>query len=199
MSGCHEPKEEPKILTDLRAMADDILSLIGQLEGLDEKVSQHWDLNYKAQENLSKRIHEISDTCIHNNGIVCKDLDTLEERVNTINSSVLTAGATEMFIESNVRNIHKRIDELPSSDYDERINDLENIGVEQRLIRIENCFRSVLDSGKKIGISKDKLIERKPHKCPVCESKGLVFVMYSITDSHQVKCKSCDGTGVVWG
>lgn len=59
MNACDEPKDEIKIVTSISAMANDILSLMGQLEGLDERISKHWYLNFNAQEILSKRLSQV--------------------------------------------------------------------------------------------------------------------------------------------
>lgn len=50
-------------------------------------------------------------------------------------------------------------------------------------------------------------INKKPHICPVCSGKGIVpngFYsstrnIWIITTTVPEKCRSCDGTGVVWG
>ena len=45
----------------------------------------------------------------------------------------------------------------------------------------------------------------KPHKCPICNGKGIVLnIFYSLvpmTIEHKesVKCKTCKGEGIVWG
>ena len=188
MSGCHEPKENKGnthhcegcgvVINDCTCIWNNFRNLYEMLRDLSIKSDQQWDLMYKTQDNLSKRIHEVSDTCIHNNGIICKDLNRLEERVNTINSNVLTAGATEMFIESNVRNIHKRIDELPSSDYDERINSLENINIEKRLISLESeHLANCLDPKVWVHVAErlDKLESVSSRAEILCDNFGMMI------------------------
>jgi len=37
-------------------------------------------------------------------------------------------------------------------------------------------------------------VERKPHKCPVCEGRR------TILEAHRIlNCESCEGKGIVWG
>lgn len=135
MSGCH-PTEEPKLLQDLRIILDDILSLTMQLQGLDEKICEHWELNYKGQVNISKRI-----------------------------------------------------------------NALEDIRAETRLLRIETCFKTVLESGKRTGFSNDKA--KKPHKCPVCDGKPNLPLQFRDKNNEHIEfiadCHACEGSGVIWG
>lgn len=40
-----------------------------------------------------------------------------------------------------------------------------------------------------------------PHKCPVCEGRGMVgdaFYGGRETSSCDVPCRSCDGSGIIW-
>ena len=95
-----------------------------------------------------------------------------------------------------------------NSDYDERINDIEKINAEKRLIALETHKNYQTEENRKVSKRIDEicnnfdenrvLIHRESHPCPICEGKGFVFLMYSITDSHQVECKSCKGKGIVW-
>jgi len=44
--------------------------------------------------------------------------------------------------------------------------------------------------------------ERKPHICPVCYGRGIVpagFYETTFTEAQEEPCRSCQGTGIVWG
>jgi DnaJ-class molecular chaperone len=45
-------------------------------------------------------------------------------------------------------------------------------------------------------------ISLKPHVCPICDGRGYVpssFYYTSNTSVNTVTCKTCNGTGIVWG
>lgn len=130
--------------------------------------------------------------------------------------------------ENSIKSLTDGVNEM--CDHDERIHDLENVSPEKRLIRIEEalnkldafevdgeyaindlrdrvekiekCFGSVINSGQRIGISKHKVGEKQPHKCPVCKGYGRVTMDdYSMGEADAWKiseCRACE-KGVVWG
>ncbi len=74
---------------------------------------------------------------------------------------------------------------------DKNIQDINKI--KELEVRIEGCIERT-----RIQFMTTR-VNKTPHKCPVCEGKGLVFLMYSITDTHQALCQPCEGKGVIWG
>ena len=74
-----------------------------------------------------------------------------------------------------------KIKELESSDYDERISDLEKIGVESRLLKVESGY------------------SKKPYICPRCSGSGRYRLATSGSLSDVIDCRSCEGTGILWG
>ena len=66
------------------------------------------------------------------------------------------------------------------------------------------CGRSWNDHG--VVCMFDALVEIKPHTCPVCYGNGKVSNGFynstsghwSTTDVTPEKCRSCDGSGVIW-
>ena len=92
-------------------------------------------------------------------------------------------------------------------------NNLEELmsagGFDDRLNRIECCFKNALYSGQTVGITKDIPHERKPHKCPACDSTGKYYIdpnrplsgLEGLDESGLLYkiCNSCEGKGIVWG
>jgi|SRR5215208_2876951 len=83
------------------------------------------------------------------------------------------------------------------SDNDERISDLENIGCEIRLIRVEECVNRITECDMKAS-------DRKPYRCPVCYGDGQIELMaielIAVNKGCKFKkCHGCDSKGVVWG
>jgi hypothetical protein len=42
-------------------------------------------------------------------------------------------------------------------------------------------------------------LSHRPHKCPVCEGKGVVPAGFYTDDVANQKCRPCGGKGVIWG
>lgn len=66
MTGCHPDSEqqEPQLLKDLKKMVDDIGAIFSQLGQLSEIISKHWEMNYKADENLSRRLSQVDERLV---------------------------------------------------------------------------------------------------------------------------------------
>lgn len=112
-------------------------------------------------------------------------------------------------LEKEIDVLEERIKKLEDSDYDERINDLENIGAELRLCSLEPRIKEI-ERFQDITREQYKLtIKRKhPHKCPVCEGSLKVLTEIAKHDFDGTmraglelsrKCHSCEGKGIVWG
>jgi hypothetical protein len=99
---------------------------------------------------------------------------------------------------------------------EDRISAIDVLG---RLDKLEKCYIELqeyhtrqIDENRKISRRVDELeellkriteddikAEITPYKCPVCEGKGFVFLIFSITDTRQEECRSCEGKGILWG
>ncbi len=197
------------------------------IRSLQAIISDHWDLNYKSIENISKRVSKVEDDIIslyrkiefyeHSiqrkwqaNTELSQRLTNLEEQpsykqiiddiigeVGKLKSTKAEAAlVADHYIKTIQRldKIENELDPYDLSDHDERIHDLENIGAEKRLLKLERHF-----SGDY------QLIASKlnPHKCPVCEGncmrpnplKGSENAMLPVN----LDCIVCDGKGIVWG
>ena len=59
--------------------------------------------------------------------------------------------------------------------------------------------------GPSVGMNPSyKLYERTPHTCPVCEGRGFIPDGFYLGIGHghstdTEPCRSCNGTGIVWG
>ena len=53
------------------------------------------------------------------------------------------------------------------------------------------------------GIWPEEQTEKKPHKCPVCHGAGevdeLLYSNAATSACGKTTCRSCGGTGIVWG
>lgn len=107
------------------------------------------------------------------------------------------------------------------SDHDERINDLENMNIETRLLNLEKSLAELSEWTRADedrvyqNISKlEKAIEelstsheKKPYKCPVCEGSGRINLSKPLVIDHSpgqstffsMDCVPCKETGIVWG
>jgi hypothetical protein len=89
-----------------------------------------------------------------------------------------------------------------SNDHDERINGLENIMSETRLIELERWRLQVERELKTIhGIitnmdANEINYSKKPYRCPLCDGFGKQ--LHLITQEVS-ECKACNGIGIVWG
>jgi len=102
-------------------------------------------------------------------------------------------------------------------DFDERINDLENICSEKRLIQLEkNLLTLKKDFESKMEIDYKKWTQyfsevypqKNPHKCPVCDGYGnILSAAAKIAFDEMLRanlptskvCNPCEGKGIVWG
>lgn len=114
----------------------------------------------KRIDNLEDSIKENHDLCISNNGVLCKDLYKIEERLNHQQGDFITVNDRLIELESHVKQM------------------------------TEACLRKVIDNVK-------------PHRCPVCDGKPLTEVKIQKTlsglDKLIIECHGCNGTGIVWG
>ncbi|MFI5405459.1 MAG: hypothetical protein ACHQ1D_02980 [Nitrososphaerales archaeon] len=137
---------------------------------------------WQANSELSKRVDEL-EKVINYISKHTNDENVNKRRIDELEASykadyetareIIFAGAQT---HASVLKCEAKIKELESSDYDERISDLEKIGVESRLLKMES------------GNSK------KPHTCPVCGGRGATYEF-----SPPLKCNPCNGKGIVWG
>ena len=64
-----------------------------------------------------------------------------------------------------------------------------------------NSWLKEVYGSKNVNMNKQKTI--KPYTCPVCEGRGTVpwgfYNSWSTMGVHPETCRSCGGTGIVWG
>jgi hypothetical protein len=79
-----------------------------------------------------------------------------------------------------------------------------HIGRESEKLRKEFEDKLDVDLNKWKEYYSQVYVSKKPHKCPACEGKGIVW---DITTSEglpwhtsvKIDCKSCNGKGILWG
>ena len=69
--------------------------------------------------------------------------------------------------------------------------------LKKELKKLEELLKPVLEWKKTAKILCDQ--SKKPHKCPVCESKGVEFDRLNRDEGFNKKCNSCEGKGIIWG
>ena len=108
--------------------------------------------------------------------------------------------------------ILNRLYDVENSDHDERLSSLEEMGIEQRLLRIEKCLGTLLDNGNILRTEK-KEPPKVPHMCPVCKGEVKILIdpatplsgieaMFGKRDINGMsykECTACEGKGIVWG
>jgi hypothetical protein len=78
----------------------------------------------------------------------------------------------------------------------------------------ENCVEIIDDDNEEHGFRMSELNDffnvnvvniknRKPYRCPVCVGSGSVppgfYSHTNTTSAAYISCRSCNGTGIVWG
>lgn len=151
-------------------------------------------------------------------------LDEIDRRLNCIEKWILKEDYDERI--TDIENIQAesrliKLEELAQerahlinyksyTDLSDRIEKLEK---ENKKLRLDGnlCARDIQeDFGNKLkqieteinivrALGSRAFHPKRPHECPVCEGKGLIFLMMSITESHQAICQPCEGKGIVWG
>ena len=72
---------------------------------------------------------------------------------------------------------------------------LENKIMEERIKKIEENIQDLQESYQGLSAELRYIMDnmnKKPHKCPVCDATG------SIPPTRMI-CKTCEGKGIVWG
>ena len=116
------------------------------------------------------------------------DLQNALKRIGDLEKSYRGLFHDYSHLENAIAELRARAGE--QADHDERINVIEKIGAETRLLKIEKCFGAVINSGTTVRIG-DKPTPKVPHKCPVCDGYGVH------DNGHQ--CQACRGKSIVWG
>lgn len=197
MSGCHDSEDK-----SFSPIVEQFQKLEYRINDVETMLKDNWDLNYKASENLSKRIERLNDCTWQIKDELAKDIGRIEARILQPKDCHLgfDLGVLDEKLDSEVSHIIGRLDVISDyidssrsieSDHDERIEDLENIESEVRLINIERKLDELFKHSK------------KPHKCPVCDGTSMANVKeVDINDSilsFYKKCHACKGEGIVWG
>src|SRR5579859_4680886 len=149
MSDCHEQKKNIKDL---------ILEYIDN----SEKSFKTLEILIKAnEEGLIKCFEWIEK--LENNISVVHDLVNMEDRItvcDVLNRLTLLESQDKngyMYQKGQIEALVKRIKLLENSDFDERINDIERIEIEKRLIALENHKNYQTDENRKVSRRMDKL------------------------------------------
>jgi DnaJ-class molecular chaperone len=106
-----------------------------------------------------------------------------------------------MSLDDRLTNIEEALENY--REYRTSIEDLETdvMYLKEGLNKLRKEFESKLDvdMDKWKQYFSEVFPSKKPYRCPICEGRGLVFLMMSITESNQATCDPCQGKGIVWG
>lgn len=173
MSGCHDSDQKIKLI-DLHKMVEDFERVHESLSIMDSRIKGHWELNYKAQENLSNRLEKIESNQL---------AQQLDPKV-------------WVHVNDRLEKLESKIGVLDFNNWMAIIQDLEK-KMQSKLDNMMEVFKCnwAADQSRK---------SVKPHKCPVCSTAGLVWDITSEEglpwpNSEKIKCSSCHGKGIVWG
>lgn len=162
-----------------------------------------------------------------------KDLQYIADKLQNFFSGKVKNPIYEA-IEAHIEEFNKRLGILDNkiidtNDLDERVDGLENIQAEPRLIKLEEMMADRLDPTAFV-ILKEKITvleteintvralgscayhPKRPHKCPVCEGSqrdyfDMLLVCSQYPDNTKLdqegrryqECRACEGKGILWG
>lgn len=182
-------KIDLKILKDFMSHRESILFLDNYAYELNNRILELKN-KYENCLNEIRHLKKLYESSIEIENIINKKIKIIEDRL-------------------------KRAEELLKfCDYDERINDLEEMSIESRLLNLESKFISPLIAPMR-KVTREEFLkeypdiklntenEREiPHKCPVCSRMGKNHVWDTINNEKNymgfLECNSCEGKGIVW-
>jgi len=156
----------------------DIIAMSIEITQLKERIKQLEEA-YKADALVAKDI--IFDGARRNEEIRnikseadmhCGAISVLEDKVKQIQENMFSNTYKECL-----------------NEHDERISVIEEMSIEKKLLQLE---KETNTHWKLLSDLMPKL-DRKPHKCPVCDGAG------GFLSSHPNQCIPCEGKGIVWG
>lgn len=169
--GCHPA------LQNCNSCCDDknIQYLIETLNKLEQKVDNNKRIFDAARDLIAEHLRKLE-----------KLVNNHEEYLNSIHEVAFHDPEKTMH---EMKVLNERIDKLEvlAQERAHLINYKSYLALADRLDEVEKKIKSATE------------INKKPYKCPICGGKGFVFLMFSIVDSKQEKCNSCESKGIVWG
>jgi len=86
------------------------------------------------------------------------------------------------------KNIIFRLEKLESSKITQHLDPQVWKFLTERIDGLENFINKNWNSKR-----------HEPHKCPLCDGKGVEFDRLKRGEGFNSKCKTCEGKGIVWG
>lgn len=162
--------------------------LYQRVSDMQGKVEQSWELNYKSDDNLSKRINDTIKEFVKSDNLLENDIIKLQFRIDYLEGMAKASTEAEGVL-------FKRIEKLESSQLTQQLDPQVWKFITERIDGLETEINTVRALGSRAFHPK------KPHKCPVCDGLGVNCVVGEIRGlpikSNQ--CHGCEGKGYLWG
>lgn len=187
------------------------------IHDLREDVKLNWEMNYNAEENVSKRVKKIEENYVDCKLIYiaqqtlktwqegCEKLiSDLQSRIKDIEYRLSHIVEFHTELDIRLQDVERKIEGLGNnfvkfknqfdvdySDHDERIHDLENIQGETRLIHLEQKMQDM----EWLHEDEDGLLRNCSKKiqngfrCPLCKGKGEIAVNEIANIDYQIAKK----------
>lgn len=215
MSGCHNPQIENGMACQHGvSYSNPVCCAVctkpeENTMDISEKVKANWKMMYKTTENLSKRISKLEVHHVRQvdeNRKLSKRLDEVEESYSApdchLSLDILTL---ESKLEDEINSVTGQLEGL--HEHIEKLYDMIN-----SYDRKKQKAKDTVDKWEEYFVSNIEKKNRKPHKCPVCDFSGAIQLesaeeynrfkdeMNKTADGRYfIWCKSCEGSGIVWG
>jgi uncharacterized coiled-coil protein SlyX len=171
MSGCHEPKDNINThpcsgcgvaVCDCKCIYNNFRNLYGIVRDLSIKTDEQWDLMYKTQDSLSKRISKLEDNCIAAHPI------KLSDRVKDIEYRLEHIVALPTELDIRLQDVERQLDSSQGyiKELRERLKDIE------LSIRIKYPHRCPICEGTRLCHNKENGLS---WQCESCGGKGVLW------------------------
>lgn len=171
---CHDDLEKCKcIWAAIRDLQIKVNNLEESYRGIFHDTSHLGKLVEKLEENQKSETVTIRNYCRFNLDWE-KSINNIIGEVGLLNSKKAEAN----LVANHYLEVYKRFENLEKNDFNRN-----------------EYYLSEFEKIKEL-INLNVPVDHKPHKCPVCDGKGLYqYSEYNLA----IDCRSCEGKGVLWG
>jgi len=202
------------LLENCKCVWKEVRYLYKMFGELSLRLDKNWDLSYKSDDNLSKRIVAIYETV--------EEMRDHDARINDLEK----IGVEQRLIKLESDKLSQELDPKVWVHMNERVDKLESmtamldLQIKAKKFEVEmdrgnhymECFSALIKKANDkidnleqlIYDRKDKRLSNvKPHKCPVCNGEGRVKLEKPLIKDNityfSISCVPCKEQGIVWG
>lgn len=212
MSGCQSPEENKGnthhcdgcgvVINDCTCICNNFRKLYEMFSDLSIKSDQQWDLMYKTQDSLSKRMSKLEEA-YQADAMVAKDIifdgARRNEELRQVKSDCDShCGAISVLEDKMKQSTEWMMDKQEKLKFlDDGIDQVKDelskeIGLLEARFRELERFQDVTHAQHRLFINK-----KSPHKCPMCDDG--IRLQPGSGGLGLTNCKTCEGKGIVWG